>query len=349
MQRLNLELDAALARTSDLLDRVTAAAKVGGWELDVRTGALSWSAETYRLYEVDPAATPSLAQTLAFYGPEARRSLEALIDAGIEQGTPWEYELPMTTAKGRTTWVRGQGFATMEDGEVVVLRGTFQDVTAQREAAAREERTRLARDLHDSITQALFAAAMKAEALTRDQDIPARSVGTVEEVRRLTRAALAEMRALLLELRSQSPADVPIDQLLRNVAEATEGRARIVVDVSLRGEGQLPRELHTAIYRVAQEALNNVARHAKATQASVQLVLQPERVCLLVHDNGCGFEPGPQTPTHFGLRSMRERAAEVGAELRIVSAPDEGTLVTLDWRDGEEPQADPPPEADPAQ
>ena len=209
------------------------------------------------------------------------------------------------------------------------------------EQAAQEERTRLARDLHDSITQALFAAALKAEALTQDDSAPVRIAGMAEEVRRLTRGALAQMRTLLLELRSQSPADVPIEQLLRNVAEATEGRANIVVDVELSGEGHLPRELHTAIYRVTQEALNNVVRHSGARRVSVELVCEPPRVCLVVHDDGCGFEPGPLPPTHFGLRSMRERAAEVGAELRLVSAPDEGTLVMLDWRDDGTPAAQP--------
>ena len=132
-------------------------------------------------------------------------------------------------------------------------------------------------------------------------------------MRRLTRGALAQMRTLLLELRSDSPADVPIDQLLRNAVEATEGRASIAIDLTLRGEGQPPRELHTAIYRVTQEALNNVVRHAEATHVTVELVTEPARVRLLVHDDGCGFEPGPLPATHVGLRSMRERAAEVGA------------------------------------
>ena len=215
------------------------------------------------------------------------------------------------------------------------------------EQAAQVERTRLARDLHDSITQALFAASLKAEALTEDDTIPARGAGLADEVRRLTRGALAQMRTLLFELRSESPADIPIEQLLRNAAEATEGRANIVVDVALRGEGQPPSGLHAAIYRVTQEALNNVVRHSGAQHVSVELVCEPSRVRLLVHDDGCGFEPGPLSPTHCGLRSMRERAAEVGAELRLFSAPDEGTLVMLDWCDGDVSQADPLPEADP--
>ncbi len=213
---------------------------------------------------------------------------------------------------------------------------------ARAKQAAQEERTRLARDLHDSITQALFAAALKAEALTEAAADHADSVATAEDVRRLTRGALAQMRTLLLELRSESLENVPIEQLLRNVVEATGGRTSVAVSLKLHGEGQPPQELHAAIYRVTQEALNNVVRHSGATHASVELVIDPSRVRLLVRDDGCGFEPGPASPAHFGLRSMRERASEVGAALRILSALGEGTLVILDWQGGDSPQADSP-------
>ncbi len=209
---------------------------------------------------------------------------------------------------------------------------------SEREVAAQEERVRLARDLHDSITQALFAAALKAESLTADAAIPPGGAEAAEQLRRLTRGALAQMRTLLLELRAQALEEVPIEQLLRNVAEATEGRADVAVAVSVRGEGAPPPELHRALYRVAQEALNNVVRHSGAKSASVELVSEAGRVRLLVRDDGCGFEPGPVSATHFGLRSMRERAAEVGAELRLVSAPGEGTLVLLEWVLDREPE-----------
>ena len=101
---------------------------------------------------------------------------------------------------------------------------------------------------------------------------------------------------------------MPIEQLLRNVVEATEGRANINVELRLRGDVEPPRELHTALYRVTQEALNNVVRHSGAVNASVTLQVEPSRVLLQVHDDGCGFVPGPLSGTHFGLQSMRERA-----------------------------------------
>jgi signal transduction histidine kinase len=101
--------------------------------------------------------------------------------------------------------------------------------------------------------------------------------------------------------------------------------------LSIEGEAQLPVALHVAVYRIAQEALNNVARHARAESAWVELELSPARVRLTVRDDGRGFDPGPRGATHLGLRSMRERAAEAGAELTIDSATGSGTLVVLDW------------------
>ena len=146
------------------------------------------------------------------------------------------------------------------------------------------------------------------------------------------------MRSLLLELRDESLDDVPIQQLLRNVVEATEGRADVVVELSLTGDGPPPTALHTAIYRIAQEALNNVARHAKAKRASVSLDVQDGHVRLMVQDDGRGASPKSLAPErlpaeHLGVRSMRERAVEVGAELRTISAPGEGMLLILDWRE----------------
>jgi PAS domain S-box-containing protein len=219
--------------------------------------------------------------------------------------------------------------------DITALRAA-QEALRERElaAAAQEERSRLARDLHDSVTQALFAASLKAEALTTAGNVAPETARIVEDVRRLTSGALAQMRTMLLELRGESLDEIPIRQLLRNVAEATESRTQTLVELSIEGREALPPVLHTAIYRIAQEALNNVARHACAQHARVELQTEASRVRLSVSDDGRGFVPGPQGPAHLGLRSMVERAAEAGAELRIESAPGRGTSVVLEWRPG---------------
>jgi signal transduction histidine kinase len=186
----------------------------------------------------------------------------------------------------------------------------------------------------------LFAAALKAEVLADDAALPEDVATTAEEVRRLTRGALAQMRTLLLELRTEGHREVPIAHLLRNVVEATQSRTRVDVDLRLCGGGVPAGELHSAIYRVTQEALNNVARHAKARHVVVELQAEAEEVRLTIHDDGCGFEAGADAPAgHLGLKSMRERATEAGADLRVLSAPGEGTLVILDWRAPTEPAA----------
>ncbi len=200
-------------------------------------------------------------------------------------------------------------------------------------AAALDERNRLARDLHDSVTQALFAATMKAEALLRDDALSAETAAVVADVTRLTRGALAQMRTLLLELRGDPLEQVPIAQLLRTAVEATEGRTGCELSLAVDGDPQLPAGLHVALYRIAQEALNNIARHAKAAHAWVDLEASPSRVLLSVRDDGRGFDPGPMEPTHLGLQSMRERAAEAGAHLTVEAAPGAGTSVVLEWRE----------------
>jgi PAS domain S-box-containing protein len=202
----------------------------------------------------------------------------------------------------------------------------------EEERIAQEERSRLARDLHDSVTQALFAATMKVEALTLSSDaMSSEDVRAVEEVWRLNRGALAQMRTLLLELRGDPLEEVPLQRLLRQLTEAAEARSSASVHLTVRGDERLPPDVHVAIYRITQEALTNVTRHAKASKVWVDLDLTPGEAHLVIGDDGCGFDPGSVGGAHLGLRSMRERAAQVGAELDVRSTPDGGTVVTLVW------------------
>jgi signal transduction histidine kinase len=202
------------------------------------------------------------------------------------------------------------------------------------EEAVSAERTRLARDLHDAVTQTLFSASLIAEVLPElwnvDRGEAARSV---DELRRLTRGALAEMRTLLLELRPASLTQARLEDLLRQLTEALIGRVRLPVAFTVEGERKLPPEVQVAVYRIAQECLNNAAKYSKASQVNVQLLLSPLGVHLEISDNGIGFDTDAVRSTSMGLRIMRERAESIGAELHVHSEAGRGTTISLTWNE----------------
>ena len=181
------------------------------------------------------------------------------------------------------------------------------------------------------MTQALFAASLKAEAIAVSPSSSGAAQEAVEDVRRLSRGALAQMRTMLLELRGDRISDVPLPQLLRNLVEAAESRAGTDVRLAIDGEPAVPPRVHETLYRIAQEALNNITRHARAANAWVELTLRPESARLVVGDDGVGFDVSSTDPSHIGLASMRERADEIGAILTVETERDRGTLIELDW------------------
>jgi ligand-binding sensor domain-containing protein/signal transduction histidine kinase len=225
----------------------------------------------------------------------------------------------------------------------IAERKRAEEALAQRaaEAAVAAERSRLARDLHDAVTQLLFSASLIAEALPgiweSDQDEGRELLG---ELRRLSRGALAEMRTLLLELRPASLTETSLVELLHQLAEAATGRTELSIEVRADGVPALPRDTHIALYRIAQEALNNVIKHARASRATISLCCLPsedpgdgqQQVTLAVSDDGCGFDPGRVRPDHMGLGIIRERAERIGAELGVESQPGRGTEVMVRWR-----------------
>jgi PAS domain S-box-containing protein len=216
------------------------------------------------------------------------------------------------------------------------------------QAATTAERSRLARDLHDSVTQALFSASLVAEVLPqvwrRD---PEEAQQGLEELRHLSRGALAEMRTLLLELRPTALLETRLDDLLLQLTEAVTSRVQLRVVLNIEPSPTLPPDVHVTFYRVAQEALNNVVKHAEASHVTVSLQASPPvipqragdwqgKVVLRVRDDGPGFDQGHVGPDQLGLGIMRERAATVGGRLAIDSQPGRGTEVVLVW---ENPQS----------
>jgi len=205
----------------------------------------------------------------------------------------------------------------------------------EREAVT-AERNRIAHDLHDSVTQTLFSASMIADILPRlwKRNQP-EAERRLQEIRELTRGALAEMRTLLLELRPTALSNVPLSELLQQLADAVVGRARLPIQVEIQGAAELGIDVRIAFYRIAQEALNNVAKHAEATNATILLVTHPGQAELLIRDDGCGFAIDQISGKCLGLAIMRERADEIGAQLTIRTHPGQGTIIHVSWHKAE--------------
>jgi two-component system nitrate/nitrite sensor histidine kinase NarX len=140
------------------------------------------------------------------------------------------------------------------------------------------------------------------------------------------------MRTLLLELRPAALVDAAMGDLMKHLVEAFTGRARVPVELRLSGECPLPPEVKIVFYRVTQEALNNIAKHAEASRVTINLACQPECVTLDVTDDGRGFDPDQVAPQKLGLGIMQERAVSIGAALALDSYPGNGTRLTLSWK-----------------
>ena len=139
------------------------------------------------------------------------------------------------------------------------------------------------------------------------------------------------MRALLVELRPNALVEIPLPTLLKQLTEALIGRARIDIQLICSGERKLPAEVQVGLYRIAQESLNNIVKHARATQAVVTLYTS-DTVRLTIADNGVGFDHGMVKPDHIGLRIMRERAESIGADFKVASQSGEGTQISIIWQ-----------------
>jgi PAS domain S-box-containing protein len=201
--------------------------------------------------------------------------------------------------------------------------------TEARGKAALEERQRLARELHDSVSQALYGIALGAETareLLRGGD-PERARDPLDYTISLAEAGMTEMRALIFELRPESLETEGLVVALEKQAAAIQARHGIKVKASLCSEPVAPFDVKEALYRVAQEALHNVVKHAQADNVEIEMGCLPDRIEFEISDDGVGFDARSDFPGHLGLRSMRERTAKVGGALQVDSSPGCGARI----------------------
>lgn len=206
--------------------------------------------------------------------------------------------------------------------------------------AALQERQRLAQNLHDAVNQSLFSASIIAEVLPRLWERnPDEGRQSLEDLRRLTRGAIAEMRGLLVELQPTVITDSDLGDLLRQLSDAFTGRTNVPVALTIMGKGTLPTDVQVALYRLCQEGLNNIAKHARASQVAMTLHFEAGVVEITMHDDGRGFDPTQVPPGHYGLNIMHERAEAIGAQLSFSSQVGHGTEINISWMNSSQPEA----------
>ena len=221
------------------------------------------------------------------------------------------------------------------DGVVIYA----EDVTEQRQSAidqeqsVLEERGRLASELHDTISQTLWSISLVAERLPLiwETDIEAgrRSLTMLHE---LTLGAQVEMRSLLLELRPSALTDAPLGNLIRQLASAIANRTGLIFSITIEEQDVMPSEVQFALYRVVQEAFNNIVHHAQASQVEIYFNSHAGQVELTIRDNGVGFDTTQAPVARMGLSIMNNRIQSIGAQLEIISHKGEGTSIKVAWK-----------------
>jgi signal transduction histidine kinase len=199
----------------------------------------------------------------------------------------------------------------------------------QRENVALEQRQRLARELHDSISQTVYGIVLAVK--TAQDLIPVDATRAEEPLSvalRLSEAALAEMRALIFELRPEALDREGLIGALKHHTAAIRARHGLLVEETFGTEPRLSLDTKQGLYRIAQEALHNAARHARAKRVGIKLVGNDDQIRLQVWDDGVGFDSAGPYPGHLGLQTMRERASELAGHLEIASRPGGGTQVS---------------------
>lgn len=323
--------------------------RIGSWLWDVGSDEVIWSHELYRIAGRDPAEPPPrYVEHACLYRPESWERLRAAVEACLATGQGFELELEMVRPDGGTRWTVARGESGRDRaGRIVLLRGTLQDIDDRKVAelglkalpqrileAQETERRQVARELHDGVSQLLASALYRLHAL--ENGVPATWRAGAAAAGNVVRQALTEVRQISHGLRPRVLDDLGLDPALRALARELRLRTGMRVTLRLPAEDEVPRLpplLEQAVYRIAQEALTNIERHAAARSVILRLLRLERGVRLSIRDDGCGPRATgeEQAPaTGLGLRHMQERAQLAGGTFALKSAPGGGTIVVVE-------------------
>ena len=315
----------------------------GSWTLENSSRSMALSSQALRLIGMHGRRRPTLETFLASVHPDDRLRVAETLESSIEQRKPGGVEHRVIDADGGQVRHVSEWWEHVESETGVVQRslGIIRDITDRvrrseaLEQAAEAERTRLARDLHDSVSQTLFAASLMSaslESMWCPEDPQAQAL--LSQLTDATHDASAEVRSLLLETLPTASDELPVKDSLHQLVTSFRRRSPIPVTLEVEGDWPVPPEVQSTLYRIAREAMNNVARHSGAECARLALLMSGNSVRLEIADNGRGFDLDAVSPGHLGLVIMRERADSIGAKFTASSGAGQGTQLTVEWGEG---------------
>lgn len=327
------------------------------WEFDPARQTAVYSGGMKTLFGHDAGPRPAPDWWLSLIHPDDHdRVLNELRAAIPHYKGLWNSQYRFRRADGSYAHVLDRGYALQDEAEGLRVVGAIVDITRQielQEAASRAaeaERRRLARDLHDAVTQSVYSLTLMTEAARRRAMLgdERAAFDYVDRLGELARQALKEMRLLVYELRPAALEDESLVPALQARLDAVEQRAGVQARLLVEAEHDLPVAVQAELFRVAEEALNNTLKHAAATAVDIIIGGDDQRLLLEIRDNGRGFGPlpaGAPPPSGLGLVSMRERVDNLGGALEVETSPGKGTTVrvTLELGNGDNGKSDPHP------
>jgi PAS domain S-box-containing protein len=321
----------------------------GSWSRNIATGEIFCSQETFRIYGFDPArATPSYDLFLEFVHPEDRLFVDQLFEKVLRERSEFDMEFRIFRSDGSVRYIHSVGHPVFnEAGDVIEVIGSDLDVTERRQAdeerrqllrrlmaAQEEERKRIARELHDQLGQQVCALSLKLSALKRAHGAQANLGEQLDSLQAITKGIVADVDFLVRELRPTALDDHGLVDALTSYVKNWSKHFGIHVEMHTIGleEDRLPNEIESILYRVTQEALTNIAKHAGALNVAIVLEHRNNHVSLIVEDDGNGFDIEQEHNTQqrgAGLIGMHERVTLVGGTVGIESTRGDGVTVII--------------------
>ena len=342
--------EAALRESEERLTLAFAGAQEGVWDWNLETGAVVYSSRWKQMLGyADDEIEPTVGAWERLLHPDDKQRAQEVNDSVVRGASTYEGEFRLRHKDGRYIQVLSRGFPVRHErgGPVVRIVGTHFDLTERKQAdaerartdllsrlvfAQEDERRRIAREMHDQFGEQLTALNLRVRLL---RDACAGRAGLTEQVTALEEVAQRldrDVDHLVWELRPTALDDLGLRAALANYIKDWSARVHVSAELHTTGllDDRLPSETETALYRIAQEALTNVAKHSQAKNVEIILERRPDHVVLIVEDDGVGFEPGGASGAGgqgFGLLGMQERAALIGATLQIESSAGSGTTI----------------------